>query len=110
MEKERPNRCDICHVVIGGDSAICAECERAFEPALPAEATGEEPLLDLEQYCCRMFPWEQSRNRPRLVISNKTWLILAIALAVIVILLALIRAPLPSCWELLALSSLPNHL
>jgi hypothetical protein len=47
-----------------------------------------------------MFPWEQSRNLPRLVISNKIWLILAIALAVIVVLLALVRAPLPSCWEL----------
>jgi hypothetical protein len=102
MEEERqPDRCDICGVVIGDDSAICAECERAFRPAFPAEVTCDEPMLDLEHYCCRMFPWEESRNRPRLVISNKTWLILAIALAVIVILLALIRAPLPSCWELL---------
>ena len=101
MEGDRqPNRCDICGVVIGGDSAICAECERGFEPALPTEGTDEEPLLNLEHYCCRMFPWEQSRNRPRLIVCNKTWLILAIALAVIVILLALLRAPLPSCWEL----------
>jgi len=101
MEKERqPDRCDICGVEIGDDSAICAECERAFGPASPAEVTGDEPLIDLEQYCCRMFPWEQSRNPPRLVVSNKTWLILAIALAAIVILLALIRAPLPSCWEI----------
>jgi hypothetical protein len=99
-EERQPDLCDICGVVIGDDSAICAECERAFEPASPPEATCEESLLDLEQYCCGMFPWEQSRNRPWLVISNKTWLILAIALAVIVILLALVRAPLPSCWEL----------
>jgi hypothetical protein len=35
-----------------------------------------------------------------LVIFNKTWLILAVGLAVIVILLSLIRAPLPACWEL----------
>ena len=101
MEEERqPDRCDICGVVIGDDSAICAECERAFEPASPEEVTRYEPLLDLEHYCCQMFPWEQSRNLPRLVISNKIWLILAIALAVIVVLLALVRAPLPSCWEL----------
>jgi hypothetical protein len=101
MDKERQSdRCDICGGAIGDNSTICAECERAFEPALLVEATGEEPLLDLELYCCRMFPWEQSRNRPQLIISNKTWLILAVGLTVIVILLALIRAPLPSCWEL----------
>jgi hypothetical protein len=101
MEKERqPDRCDICGVVIGDHSAICAECERAFGPACPAEVTGDEPVLDLEHYCYRMFPWEQSLNPSRLVVSNKTWLILAITLAAIVILLALTRAPLPSCWEI----------
>jgi hypothetical protein len=101
MDKARQrDRCDICGVVIGDDSTICGECESAFEPALLVEETGEQPLLDLEQYCCRMFPWERSQNLPRLIISHKTWLILAIGLAVIVILLALIRAPLPSCWEL----------
>ena len=101
MDKEQePDRCDICGVAIADDSTICAECERAFEPGLLVEATGEESLLDVEQYCCRMFPWEQSQNRLRLVIFNKTWLILAVGLAVIVILLSLIRAPLPACWEL----------
>ena len=101
MDKEQePDRCDICGVAIADDSTICAECERAFEPGLLVEATGEESLLDVEQYCCRMFPWEQSQNRPRLIIFNKTWLILAVGLAVIVILLSLIRAPLPACWEL----------
>ncbi|HEV3210991.1 MAG TPA: hypothetical protein VGY91_12075 [Chthoniobacterales bacterium] len=101
MDKEQePDRCDICGVAIADDSTICAECERAFEPGLLVEATGEESLLDVEQYCCRMFPWEQSQNRPRLIIFNKTLLILAVGLAAIVILLALIRAPLPACWEL----------
>src|SRR5262249_44436563 len=100
MDKDRESdRCDICGAAIGDGSTICAECEGAFEPPLLAEGTAEEPLLDLEQYCGRMFPWEQSRNRPRLLISNKTWLILAVVLALIVVLLALIRAPLPSCWE-----------
>jgi hypothetical protein len=101
MDKEQePNRCDICGVAIADDSTICAECESALEPGLLVEATGEQPLLDVEQYGCRMFPWEQSQNRPRLIIFNKTWLILAVGLAVIVILLGLIRAPLPACWEL----------
>ena len=65
MEEERqPDHCDICGVVIGDDSAICAECERAFEPASPEEVTRYEPLLDLEHYCCQMFPWEQSKSAP----------------------------------------------
>jgi|SRR5438552_2733172 hypothetical protein len=102
MDKERQrDRCDICGAVTGDETPICSECERAFGPALLVEAAGAEPLLDLEQYSCRMFPWEQSRNRLRLISSNRIWLIPAIALALIVILLALIRAPLPSCWELL---------
>jgi hypothetical protein len=65
------------------------------------KAISEEPPLDLEKYCSQMFPWEHSRNRPRLITSDKAAMILAIALVVVVVLLALIRAPLPSCWELL---------
>jgi len=100
VDKERQSDCcEICGLVTSDDSGICAECESAFEPSLLAEGTGEQAVLDLEQYCCRMFPWEQSRNPARLIIANKTWLILAVVLAVIVILLALMRAPLPSCWE-----------
>jgi len=100
MDKERESDlCEICGAAIRDGSTICAECEGAFEPPLPAEGTGEEAVLDLEQYSYRMFPWEQSRNPPRLIIANKTWLIFAVALTLIVILLALIRAPLPSCWE-----------
>ena len=100
MDKERQSDgCEICGLGISDDSSICVECESAFEPPLLAEGTGEEPMIDLEQYCCQMFPWEQGRNPPRVIIANKTWLILAVGLALIVILLALIRAPLPSCWE-----------
>jgi hypothetical protein len=98
-EARPPDHCDICGALIGDNSTICPECDRAFEPPLEEKATGDESMLDLERYRCQMFPWEQTRNQPRLVTSHKIWLILAIALALIVILLALTRAPLPSCWE-----------
>jgi hypothetical protein len=102
MDHERQgDHCDICGVLTGDDSTICAECGSAFEPALLDEATDEKLRFDPAQYCWGMFPWEQSRNQPKLIISNRIWLILAVGLFVVVILLALIRAPLPSCWELL---------
>ncbi|MGA8660434.1 MAG: hypothetical protein WB586_30320 [Chthoniobacterales bacterium] len=102
MNKERQgDHCGICDAVTSGDSTVCAECGRAFGPALLDKATSDESPLDLEKYCCQMFPWEPSRNRPRLIISDKTSIILAVGLVVVVVLLALLRAPLPSCWELL---------
>jgi hypothetical protein len=101
MNKERQgDHCGICGVLASGDSTVCAECERAFEPAPLDKATSEEPPVDLEKYCCQMFPWEHGSNRPRLIISDKTAMILAVGLVVVVVLLALLRAPLPSCWEL----------
>jgi hypothetical protein len=47
-----------------------------------------------------MFPWEQSANQLRLIGTNRGWLILALGLVVLVVFLALLRTPLPSCWEL----------
>jgi hypothetical protein len=100
MNGERKDgHCKICGVVTGDDSTICAECESAFEPFVRDESEVEKGSLDLEAYHCRMFPWEQSRNGPQLIISNAAWVILALVLVVIVVLLALTRAPLPSCWE-----------
>ena len=57
-------------------------------------------MLDLELYCYRMFPWEQSRNLPGLIASKTAWAFLVIVLVSVVLLLALIRAPLQSCWEI----------
>jgi hypothetical protein len=94
------DQCGICHAPISGDLPICSECEQAFEPAAEVQPLRDATLLDLEQYSCRMFPWEQSRNQLRLIGANRARLILALVLVVLVLLLALFRAPLPSCWEL----------
>jgi hypothetical protein len=47
-----------------------------------------------------MFPWEQMVIQPRLVSGNAVWLVFALGLIALVLLLALVRTPLPSCWEL----------
>jgi hypothetical protein len=94
------NHCGICDAAFSGDLSICSECEKAFESASEAQTAREVMPLDLEQYSCRMFPWEQSRNQLRLIGSNCGWLILALGLLVLVVFLALLRTPLPSCWEL----------
>ncbi len=85
---------------ISGDLSVCSECEKAFESAPESQSVRASIPLDLEQYSCRMFPWEQSSNQLRLISANRAWLILALGLVVLVSFLALLRAPLPSCWEL----------
>ena len=94
------NHCGICDAAISSDLSVCSECEKAFEPAPGAQPAHETTPLDLEQYSCRMFPWEQSANQLRLIGTNRGWLILALGLVVLVVFLALLRTPLPSCWEL----------
>jgi hypothetical protein len=92
--------CKICGVPARENSEFCGECESAFGPAASGESGGEQPVLDLERYRCRTFPWEQNGNPPGLITSNLAWIFLAVALVLIVLLLALARAPLPSCWEI----------
>jgi len=99
-QDHRSNHCDICDVAICSDLSICSECQKAFESAPEAQLVREAMPLDLEQYSCRMFPWEQSSNQPRLISANPGWLILALGLVILVLFFALVRTPLPSCWEL----------
>jgi len=94
------NHCGICDAPISIDQPVCSECEKAFESAPEAQTLREATPLDLEQYSCRMFPWEQSNNQLRLISGNRVRLILALGLVVLVLFLALFRTPLPSCWEL----------
>ena len=94
------DHCGICDQAISGDLSICPECERAFESDSEARPARELVPLDLEQYSCRMFPWERSTNQLRLISVNRAWLVIALGLVVLVVLLALLRTPLPSCWEL----------
>jgi hypothetical protein len=94
------NHCGVCDAPTSSDLSVCSDCEKAFESASGAQPVHEGKPLDLEQYSCRMFPWEQSSNQLRLISTNRGWLILALGLVVLVLLLALLRTPLPSCWEL----------
>jgi hypothetical protein len=47
-----------------------------------------------------MFPWEQMTTPPRLISLNPVWLAFALLLVTLVLLLAFLRTPLPSCWEI----------
>jgi hypothetical protein len=91
--------CGICGVEVCGEGTVCQECQRAFEPGPAGETAAEMSPLDLEKYRARMFPWEQVATAPRLISIHPVWLALALGLIVLVLLLALIRTPLPSCWE-----------
>jgi hypothetical protein len=92
--------CEICDAEVFGEGTVCQECHRAFAPGQGIEAACERSPLDLSKYGSPMFPWEQAATQPRLIRANSVWLLLALALVILVFLLALVRAPLPSCWEL----------
>ena len=92
--------CGICGAKFCGEGPVCQECQRSFEPGSEEENIGQSDPLNLEKYGGRMFPWEQMLTQPRLITINSAWLVLAIGLVVLVVLLALLRTPLPSCWEI----------
>jgi hypothetical protein len=92
--------CEICGAEVCGDGTVCQECHRAFALSQDGESAGETSPLDLRKYDFRMFPWEPISTQPRLICANPVWLLLALGLVVLVLLLALARTPLPSCWEL----------
>jgi hypothetical protein len=90
------SRCPVCGEVNITGSAICPECSAAFDTNANVPA-GE--AIDVERYTTKMFPWEPSRIAPNLVSGRWAALLLCFALVLIVVLLALLRAPIPSCWE-----------
>jgi hypothetical protein len=92
--------CEVCGAEVFGDGTVCQECDQAFAPGHGAQAACEISPLDLRKYDSRMFPWEVTSTQPRLICADPAWLLLALGLVVLVLLLALIRTPLPSCWEL----------
>jgi hypothetical protein len=98
-EQRLTNQCSICEATVSGDVSICPECDQAFESTPSSHTASDAAPLDLTQYSCRMFPWEQGNFRLPLMSANRAWLILALGLVVLVLLLALLRTPLPSCWE-----------
>jgi hypothetical protein len=92
--------CGICGAEGCGEGTVCPECQHAFDSPSGDDAASETSLLDLGKYSSRLFPWEQMTTPPRLISVHPIWLVLALGLVVLVLLLALIRTPLPSCWEL----------
>lgn len=92
--------CRVCHAGIIGDGDICQDCRRAFEQAIEGESPENVVPLDLAKYGRQMFPWEQMTIQPRLISLNPVWLGLALLLVLFVLLLAFLRTPLPSCWEI----------
>jgi hypothetical protein len=97
MDPEREtNGCPVCGQAHQSERVICAACEKAFGRR-EEQPVGER--IDLERYTGQMFPWEPSKIVPNLVSGRWAAFILCFALVLIVVLLSLLRAPIPSCWE-----------
>ena len=97
MHPEREtNGCPVCGQAHQSERVICAACEKAFGRR-EEQPVGER--IDLERYTGQMFPWEPSKIVPSLVSGRWAAFILCFALVLIVVLLSLLRAPIPSCWE-----------
>jgi hypothetical protein len=93
----KAGQCPVCGEENRTDSPVCAACEAAFGPS-GGEAV-ETNGIDLGRYATKMFPWEPSEVIPKLG-SGRWWaLILCLALVLIVVLLELLRTPIPACWE-----------
>jgi hypothetical protein len=93
----KAGQCQICGEPNPIESPVCAACEAAFGST--SEERSDAHGIDLSRYTTRMFPWEPSEAVPKLS-SGRWWaLILCLALVLIVVLLELLRAPIPACWE-----------
>ncbi len=92
--------CGICGAGAGKEGTVCSECQRAFDQASGTGIDTDTGQLDLDKYSARMFPWEQTVTPPRLIGVHPGWLFLALGMVVLVLLLALLRTPLPGCWEI----------
>lgn len=92
--------CGICGTEFYGEETVCPECRQSFASSSGGETSDSVRSLDLAKYDCRLFPWEQMNSQPRLISFDSAWMTLAIGLVILVLLLALLRTPLPSCWEL----------
>ena len=99
-EEAHPGHCEICGAKIPAGGVVCAVCENAFEERNADEVISEDATLDLAKYSAGMFPWEPSSNQQRLITNSRRWVAVALALIILIALLALLRTPLPCCWEI----------
>lgn len=89
--------CTVCRGPNFGSWAVCPVCEEAFRSA-NADPDNTEGI-DLSRYTTKMFPWEPNGLTPRLLSGRWLWSMFCFGLILLVVLLALLRTPLPTCWE-----------
>ena len=93
----RAGQCPVCGEENRTASRVCAACESAFGSSSVEQI--DTRGIDVRRYVTNMFPWEPSEAVPKLG-SGRWWaLILCLALVLIVVLLELLRTPIPACWE-----------
>ncbi|MBV8216605.1 MAG: hypothetical protein JOZ08_25590 [Verrucomicrobia bacterium] len=93
----KAGQCPVCGEENRTESPVCAACEAAFGSSSAGRVDTDG--IDLGRYATKMFPWEPSEAVPKLG-SGRWWaLALCLALVLIVVLLELLRTPIPACWE-----------
>jgi len=93
----KAGQCPVCGEENRTESPVCAACEAAFGPSNAEQV--ETNGIDLGRYVTKMFPWEPTEVVPKLGSGHRWALILCLALVLIVVLLELLRTPIPACWE-----------
>ena len=95
--ESKAGQCPVCGEENRTASPVCADCEAAFGSSAreQIDASG----IDVSRYVTKMFPWEPSEVVPKLGSGSRWALILCLALVLIVVLLELLRTPIPACWE-----------
>jgi hypothetical protein len=93
----KAGQCPVCGEESRTESPVCAACEAAFGSS---SAEQNDPRgIDVSRYVTKMFPWEPTEIVPKLGSGRRWALILCLALVLIVVLLELLRTPIPACWE-----------
>ena len=90
--------CAVCGGPKSRTSSVCQACETAFNSGSADRSNPKR--IDLNRYTTKIFPWEPSAIIPRLVAPSLVWSAVCVGLILIVVLLSLLRTPLPSCWEI----------
>ena len=93
----KAGQCPVCGEENKTESPVCAACEAAFGSSGAEQI--DTPGIDVGRYVTNMFPWEPSEVVPKLGSGRRWALILCLALVLIVVLLELLRSPIPACWE-----------
>jgi hypothetical protein len=93
----KAGQCPVCGEEKLTESTVCSACEAAFGTSNGEQV--ETNGMDLGRYVTNMFPWEPTKVVPKLGSGRWCALLLCLALVLIVVLLELLRTPIPACWE-----------